>query len=76
MVSSILRIVATLMGLPKLLSAWWMRRKVAKLQMSRAKLQVKIKEVEAKAVYDLHKMENKYESKSKDIDSILDDLND
>jgi len=76
MIRSILRIVATLMGLPKLLSAWWSRRKVARLQMSRAKLQVKIKELEAKAVYDLHRRENKYESKSKDIDDILDDLND
>ena len=64
------------MGLPKMLSAWWMRRKVAKLQMSRVKLQMKLKETEAKAAYDLHKMENKYESKLKDIDDILDDLND
>jgi len=76
MVGAILKIIAGVMGLPKLLSAWWMRRKVARLQMSHAKTQVKLKETQAKAKYDLARQEAKYESKLKDIDDILDDLND
>jgi len=44
--------------------------------MSHAKTQVKLKETQAKAKYDLARQEAKYESKLKDIDDILDDLND